>query len=324
MTVAPVTPIPPERLKRMRWRGQRAYRLLSYSFSLRSNRESIVERVDDVLGGFSIAGERSSNGDVYRLVDLGPREPRRYRLLRKDQQLIGSDALVDVIHNLMWQGMLGMMEHTKDFLLFHAGAVATPTGKGVLFPAEAGSGKTTLVTGLVRAGFGFLSDEVGVIEPITARLRPFPRALNLKEGSQAVFPDLPFQNDGSLVPRSHGFMRVEKVRTNPAADPCEVRFVIAPRYVSGARTEITRLSSAETFKELWANAMNISGRESLVLPVLARIVGRTKGYRLVSGDLGEAVLTVADLAGVPRTVLRPASADGSNLSVFGDSPRSTT
>jgi hypothetical protein len=307
MTVHPVTPIQPDRLKRMRWRGQRAYRLLSYSFSLRTNRARIVGRVDDVFGAFALPRGAARYGEVYRIVDLGTPEPRRYRLLRGDQQLVGSRVLGDVVHQLTYHAMVRMMEESKEFVLIHAGAVVTQGGNGVLLPASTGSGKTTLVTGLVRAGFGFLSDEVGVIEPWTARLHPFPRALNLKDGTLALFPDLRPEDDGMLGGRRHGYREVGKIRQGSQAGPTQLGFVIAPRHREGARTEVIALSAAETAKELWANAMNLPLHGSQALPILADVAGRVKGYRLVSSNLQESVEAVMGLVGAdgPRVpVLR--------------------
>jgi hypothetical protein len=301
--IHPVTPIAPERLNRMRLRTKRAYRLLSYSFSLRSNREFIANRVDDVLGEFGIAHAATQDRETFRLVDLGPKEPRRYRLYRENDQLIGSAWLVDVIFHLMLQTMQEMMNQNEDFLLLHAGAVITPGGKGVLLPAASGSGKTTLVTALVRAGFGFLSDELGVIEPGTARVHPFPRALNLKEGTLSLFPDLRPDDDGLWGVRSRAFARVDTVRPGSDAEACEIAFVIAPRHRPGAATEVTALSSAELTKELWANTMNLPRLGAKALSVLVNVSRRAKGYRLVSSDLQESVEAVMGLVGVHgRTV----------------------
>lgn len=304
MTVHPVTPISPARLKRMQWKGMRDYRLLSYGVSLRSNRAGIAERVDEALGAFAVEPSGSPNGDVFRLVDLGSSEPVRYRLLRDEEQLIGSGVLIDVIHQFMWQAMRGMMQETKDLMLIHAGAVVTPSGKGILFPAEAGSGKTTLVTGLVRAGFDFLSDEVGVIEPGTVRLHPFPRALNLKNGTLEIFPDLHSPHEKLKGPRRHGFVKVGQIRPESEAGPTEVGFIIAPQYREGITTEVTALSAAEATKELWANAMNRSLFGPRALPILAYVGVRAKAYRLRSGNLPDALKAVAELTGVPTRSLQ--------------------
>ena len=302
MTVHPVTRISPVLLKRTKWSAQRRYGLLSYSFLLLSNNEFAADRVDDVLGKFTIPPGEVEDGQVYRLLDLGPGEPRRYRLFRKEKQLIGSPWLVDVIFQLMMQTMQSMIDRNGDFLLIHAGAVVAPGGKGILIPAASGSGKTTLVTALVRTGYGFLSDEMGVIHPSTLQLHPFPRALNLKDGTLALFPDLRPNDEGLWGVRSRAFAPVEMVRSGSEAPASDLTLVVAPRYRPGTKTELIPLSRAETTKELWEAATNVSRFGGRALPTLAEISTRAPGYRLISSDVDDAVAVVRKLAEGPVNV----------------------
>jgi hypothetical protein len=304
MKIEEFAPISPARLKRMRWRGERAYQVLSYSFSVRWNGELTDDRIDYVFGGVVSrpkglpASAASTDGaSVYSLVDLGTRHPRRYRLLLADEQLISSRTADSVLDHLLYQILTRMRERTEEFLLIHAGSVVTSRGEGVLLPADAGSGKTTLVAGLIRSGFRFLSDEVGVIDHRAGVLRPYPRALNFKEGAVAIFPDLAMDNNGSSFSGRPGYVRAEEIRSGVMAPPSEVRFVIAPRYQEGATTRVTALSPGETVKELWINAMNLDAYGARALPILANVASEAKGYRLLSGDLGESIRAVKRLTG---------------------------
>jgi hypothetical protein len=297
-------PISPAHLGRIRWRGERVYRVLSHSFSIRWNRKLAPDQFDYVWGGFA-AGEQdpaqrsSSDRDgapAYSLVDLGPPNRGRYRLLVDDQELAACGSSDELASHLLWQVFERMPEETDGFLLFHAGAVATPNGEGVLLPADSGFGKTTLVVGLVRAGFGFLSDETGVIDHHRGMLRPHPRALNFKEGSATLFPDLWPPRNASRV-RSDGYLRAEEIRDDAIAEPCRIRFVIFPRYLKGAATEVVPLGAVEALEKLWANTVNREPYGARALPLLAEMVREVKSYRLVSGDLGEAVRAVVGVTG---------------------------
>jgi hypothetical protein len=304
MKIEEFAPIPPARLKRMRWRGEHAYRVLSYSFSVRWNGELTGEHVHYVFSGFATSAKdraessESYNGtSVYSLLDLGPRQPRRYRLMLADEQLISSHSDSDVANHLMFQIFTRMQQHTDEFLLIHAGSVVTPRGDAVLLPGNPGSGKTTLVTGLIRAGFGFLSDEIGIVDHREGVVRPYPRALNLKEGALAIFPDLAPPADASKFSPGHRYLRAQEIRPDVIADPCEVRFVIAPRYRKGMATQVAPLSPGATLKELWTSTMNLDAWGARAVPILANVARRARGYRLVSGDLGEAVQEVMKLTG---------------------------
>ena len=296
-------PIPAARLKRVRWRGELAYRILSYSFAVRWNRALTADHVRYVFGGFAVPrsegapkGWRSTDGtQLYSLVDLGPREPRQYRLVLGDKQLMSSRKTDDILNHLVWEISTRMPERTEDFLLIHAGSVVSPRGEGVLLPAPAGSGKTTLVTGLIRAGFKFLSDEVGVIDRAGATLHPYPRALNFKDGAEEILPDLRPSHVVAPFGPGNRYVRAEDIRAGVMANPCEVRFVVFPRYEKGAATQITPLSPAATVKELWANAMNLRPFGGRALPILAAVAGRARGYRLLSGDLPDAVRAISEI-----------------------------
>jgi hypothetical protein len=303
MSIQEVTPLSPDRLKRIRWRGERLYRMLSHSFSIRWNRALTPDRFDYVWGGFAIGQHdkhrnsgRVDEAPAYSLVDLGPQVRGRYRLLLDDQELATCRSSDELLNHLLWHVINRMPEETDRLLLFHAGSVSTPRGEGVLLPADSGFGKTTLVVGLIRAGFGFLSDETGVIDHHTMMLRPHPRALNFKEGSATLFPDL-WPPRKSSAARNDGYLRAEEIRDDVVADACRVRFVIFPRYERGAATEVVPLGPAETLERLWANATNLVPYGAQALPLVAGVVRQVNGYRLVSGNLDEAVGAVAELTG---------------------------
>ena len=307
MNVQDFAPIPQAELKKIRWLGERAYRVLSHSFSVRWNGTLTADHIDYVWGGFAVPNDdetrttTSGNGrSLYSLIDLGPDVPRRYRLLLGDQQLISSRSSDDVLSHLLWQVFRRMHEQTKEFLLIHAGSVVSPGGQGVLLPAGSGFGKTTLVAGLVQAGFGFLSDEIGVIDHDQGLLRPYPRAMNFKEKLPSVFSNLDASANAGA--RSDGYVRAEEIRPDVMAPPCPVRFVIAPRYMSGISTQITPLSPAAIVKELWANAVNLHLSGARAVPILVNIARQARGYSLVSGDLQEAVDAITEVTGALRTI----------------------
>lgn len=66
-------------------------------------------------------------------------------------------------------------EHAVGAVFIHAGVVEFE-GKALILPGGPGSGKTTLVSSLVRAGFGYLSDRFAVLTDDGA-VSPYPRPL---------------------------------------------------------------------------------------------------------------------------------------------------
>lgn len=83
-----------------------------------------------------------------------------------------------------------------DKILFHA-AVLERAGKAFIFPGDAGRGKTTLAALLSKKGYGFISDELAVVDPDTDLITPLPLPMSIKKGAwpilRPLYPELDAQ-----------------------------------------------------------------------------------------------------------------------------------
>ena len=291
------------RLQRIRWQGEASFRVISYYCTVRWNRSKLGDYIQKVMGRFAAEPDpyefRSPPTPgwppQYSVLDLGRKEKTRYRLLHGDVQMIAGDHPGDVLEHLFWHINSETFRTTGSFLLIHAGSVATPAGEGVLLPADSGSGKSTLTAALVREGFRYLSDEAGAIDPVTRRLYPYPKALSFKKDRSEVFADLRKRYDGSPLLKKQWHLRAEDIRADAHGEPCEIRYVIVPRYEQGAATAVTAMGAAETTVELARCALNLGVYRARALPLLADVAREARAYRLISGDIGDAVRTVAEL-----------------------------
>jgi hypothetical protein len=77
--------------------------------------------------------------------------------------------------------------------------------------------------------------------------------------------------------------------------PCDARFVVFPKYVEGARTELMPVSRAEALVELAKNTFRFNTRSRAALQELDPVVRACACHRLVVGDLDTAVACVAEL-----------------------------
>jgi hypothetical protein len=292
-----------DQLSGVPWSGEFWYRVLSYYFCLRWNADRLGSFAHQVLEGFTVPrdpGEERTPptpGDppVYSLLDVGPSEQVRYRLVYRSSVMAAGEDAGYVLDQLFWHVNSEAVRHTGDFLLIHAGALATPTGEGVLLPAPSGHGKTTLVAGLVQAGFGYLSDEAGAVDPVTRKLYPYPKALSLsRDVLETHFPDLADRADG---PTRKRYLPPDWLRPAAVAEPCLVRFVIVHRFQSGASTTITPISRGNAALELGRNAMNLGVYRERALPLLSDLVLGAACYQMVHGSLAEAVVAICGVTG---------------------------
>ena len=153
--------------------------MLTYYFSIRQPRSSNLHRPDRPV---RVPETRVSARvpptpnvpPVYSLVELVRGPATASGCCFGDTLMIaGADPYVPT--RPLWHVHTEAIRHTGDFLLVHAGAVRTPSGRGdAALPAQPESGKSTLTLGLVQAGFGYLSDEAAAIDPVTRMLHPVP------------------------------------------------------------------------------------------------------------------------------------------------------
>lgn len=265
----------------------------------------VGDYVHHVLGGFGVPVDRDEVRNpptpglpiVYRLAHL-PGDERPYRLFVGDTCVYSATDPAHTLGHLFWQINAEAIRQTGSYLLVHAGAVVAPSGEAVLLPASSGSGKTTLTAGLVRSGFGYLTDEASAIDPVTRDVHGYPKALTMKDvavvdrlGCGAVRPEWSvFMAEGRHV-------HPHELRPDSTVTSAPVSVVVAPRYEPGATTTVTPLTQAETASVLLGQALNVRryGRRGLML--VADVARKVRGYRLVSGDLDGAVAEVRNLAG---------------------------
>jgi hypothetical protein len=303
-------------LDRVRWKGEESFRILSYYFSIRWNFEEAGDRVRYALGDFAVRTDPDEEPEIYApgvppqySIVRARAAGNRYHLLYGDGLMVSADVLGALLNPLFLHINAQTLRQSNDFLLIHAGSVSTPQGEGVLLPARAGGGKTTLVIALVRSGFLYLSDEGGAVDPVTRLLYPYPRPLLLKAGHVEVFPELCGEVYGPEWYQAFRWIHPSDIRPGAVASgPCPIRFIVSYEYRPGAATELSPLTPAQGAMELLTNALNLPRYRARALPLVADVVEGAGRYRLVSGDLDEAVQVLTELTSGRQRTPDPAPA----------------
>ncbi len=266
-------------------------RAFSFGFSVRASEPSTGRYIEALFGAMAASDEAAH---VYSFLEFDG----RHEVYRDGEQVSSTEAASTALGHLLWDVNRNAITSARQDLLFHASA-AEYEGRAVLMPAPMGSGKTTLVAGLVLGGLRYITDEAVAVDPTTLLVHPYPKPLALRRGSWEALPSLrpdlapelrPFARSTWYV--SPGMIRADAI----ASSPCAPGFVIAHRYEIGARTELTPMSRAEGLIALAENSFNITDfgtRRSMDL--LAAIVRRCRCYRLTTGDLDAASRVVLDL-----------------------------
>lgn len=192
--------------------------------------------------------------------------------------------LGDLLGLALWEHWQSLTVAVRDFLLLHSGAVVMGGG-AVLMPAPPDAGKTSLTLALLQEGAGYLSDEFGVIDPVSGNAYPLARPLALDQDALGWFPDLTsrFADKSLPVKISKRFLRPEDIGAS-VSGPVPVRAIVLPDPEFDGPARLEPLSRAAAVEALASLAFNlpIYGERGAVL--LSRVLAEAETFRVVGGD----------------------------------------
>lgn len=270
----------------------RRFSALGHDFAVRTNDEALGRYLDDLFGCLARAGQPSTH---YTILDRGAASCKRFELRFGGDLVVQSPVPPRVLEYLLWHVNRQVVACAGDLVPIHAAAAAIDGG-ALLLAGPAGSGKSTLVAGLVRRGFAYLTDEVAAIDPLSLLVRPFPRPLSIEAGSQGVLADLEPVVDPDAARYLSGTWHVNphSIRAgDTVSPPAPVRWVMFPRYQRGAPTELVPLGRAEALIALLDNCFDNGSEGARRLITVGQALAEARCWRLVTGDLDEACELVA-------------------------------
>jgi hypothetical protein len=271
----------------------RRFRTLEYDFAVRSSHAGIGRFIDEMYSPSAIPGQPAVWYSIRH--DLTGRTPHALYVDR--ECLTRSARPARVMAYLTWHVNRCVIDTGSRFVLLHAAAAARD-GVAVLLPAAMEAGKTTLVAGLVRRGFQYLTDEAAAIEPDSLEIEPFPKPLSIDPGSWSVLPELrPVVESSTAAYLEEQWQVTPKVMRPDAISPrVPVDLVVFPRYDAGSATVLEPVSRSEALVSMMQQTFHFHRDGRRNLEVLGRLVGASSCWRLVASDLDEACDAIGRLA----------------------------
>lgn len=188
-------------------------------------------------------------------------------------------------HPLFTLALLESLKRRGRFSLHAAGLCCGE--RCLLLPGDSGAGKSTLAITLVRAGFGFLSDDTVFIArgPQGLRVLAFPDEIDVTDRTAGFFPELRHLPG---LPAVDGWTKrpvwpervwgAEIVRDGPPA------ILVFPRIAHQERSTVAPLGRAAALCELASNVFLTEASSSQAhFDVLAELVREHACYRLECG-----------------------------------------
>ncbi|MFN8024861.1 MAG: nucleotidyltransferase family protein [Acidimicrobiia bacterium] len=268
-----------------------ARRALRYAFAIACPDDSVAAELDPLFAGLPLA-EAGDDVAEWRVEHSPAEEEKRWRFLVGDDER-GAAERLDALRVQVVQSLNREAVRSWAGPVCHAGCVARD-GTAIVLPADPESGKSTLTSGLVRAGFSYVTDEGVAFVPGTTRIEPYPKPISLDPGSWFLFPELAPTDDGEAT-RTQWQVPPDAFRPGAASGPCDARFLVFPKYVEGATTELRVLPRAEALVELAKNTFEFNQHSVVYLHDLEVVVRACASYRLTVGTLDDAVACVEEL-----------------------------
>jgi len=168
-----------------------------------------------------------------------------------------------------------------------AGLVRNGRALALIGPSH--SGKSTLAGWLTKSGWGFLTDEVSLLDSAAEQpvIHPFPRPIGVRRpGPLDEYIDEPGSESEVLVPATV---------LGELASPAPLVALVCPTYEAGSTGTLEALSAASALA-LIADQLPSLGRDGAqVFHALARVVEKIPAFSLMVDDLDTATRQLAQL-----------------------------
>ncbi len=278
------------------------YRAVGYRFVVEGNDADVVrERVRHALEPLADPSPVEGEEPVaYQVVDRGSGAGPRYRVSIGRRTLVRTDSTATASGFVVWHVNLAVVKADRGkHLILHAGGVHHE-GVTIALPAPMESGKTTTTAGLLRAGFGYLTDEALVLDRDTWRVTPYPKALALDKRSVEVVGAVTQPSYRNAESDAQWHVPWWDLGSAGVPESARVDLVLFPSYRAGSATELTAVSPGESLMLLAGSTFEFSRRPRRNLETLAALAEVLPAYQLSIGDLGAAVDLVTQLVSEHR------------------------
>ena len=274
------------------------YRAVGHRFVVEGNdADDVRDRVSHALEPLvDPSPDQAGELAAYEVLDKGSSVSGRYRVRIGRRILVDTDSTAMASAFVVWHVNQAVVTADRGkHLILHAGGVQRQ-GVTVALPAPMESGKTTTTAGLLRAGFGYLTDEALVLD------RQDLAGHSLPEGTGA----------GQALGRRRGCPALTSVpqRRQRWAVACAV---VGPRWARGSRRcprrrrglpllpgrrsdrADGRCRQERRYMLLAGSTFEFTRRPRRNLETLAALAEALPAYQLSIGDLGAAVDLVTQL-----------------------------
>lgn len=260
------------------------YHALEHRFRLDVDDVRLRRYVEDVFAPLAARAVGDANASTYTLR-VGTESANTFELYADDTCVVTSLDPTRPLAHLLNHVNVTAIERSSGNTLLHA-AAASSTDGAVIFPAAMEAGKSTLVAGLTRAGWSYITDEVVAIDPVDRLVRPYPRSISLDPGSWPLFRDVAPHVDPAIEPFLPRQWQVPPTWLGSVqAGPIPITAIVTHAYVEDSETILEELDPVECLRRILACCFTLPQHAERDLTTLAALIDLVPCYFLQVGDL---------------------------------------
>lgn len=267
-----------EKVDRLGWAAGFSLKSYGVRIGIRSNEQAGLDRA---LTHLPHQHELVDLPIVDRLYSIivggeGPRpNVRRFSLLYADHVRIARSVdATEIFERLESDLRLFVAEVARHRVFVHAGVVGWK-GKAIVIPGRSYSGKSTLVSELVKAGATYYSDEYAVFDS-RGRVYPFPKPLEMRGSGEWKQTKVGVETFGGIT----------------ATKPIPVGLVMITEYKEGARWKPRPLSGGQAVLALLANTVSARRQPEKALSALQKAVAVAQTLKGVRGEANKLATSI--------------------------------
>jgi hypothetical protein len=269
------------KLDRLGWANGKSFTSFGVRYGIRVNDESLLAGLDELLPPGSTPASTSVVDHLYSLVGGRAKPGSRvqpfslaYWNIERIARARSSHEMLEAFASHL---QLTVAEHAPRRVFVHAGVVGW-RGKVIVLPGRSFSGKTTLVTALIRAGATYYSDEYAVFDE-RGRVHPYARPLGIRAIGSSISDKV----------------KPEELGASPGTKPLQVGLIVSTNFKQGARWRPRGISQGQAVLELLANTVSARSRPENALKVLPQALSAARAVKGVRGEAAEVVDSILQL-----------------------------
>jgi hypothetical protein len=254
-----------------RWKASMTFVSYGLNISISTNEPKILAYLTNYLPpGWQLSSSAVVD-KLYRIVVAGIAQDTvssdHHLLLDEQSELARSQELQHIFEIFDSELRLWLGVSVSDKLFVHAGVVGW-RNQAIIIPGRSLSGKTTLITALVKAGATYYSDEYAVFDS-DGLVYPYPRPLSIRQGEGKGTKRCPVEELGGIA----------------GTEAIPIGLMIKTQYQPAAPWYPRLISPGQAVLALLDNTLVARLRPDFALPILARAVSRSLSY---AGDRPQA------------------------------------